>query len=68
MLKLICFIKLLYASTSLLNCQFTGCFRYSTTMSDTVDKPMKAAPSHPPYLQLIKDAITEIGNSKGSSR
>merc|ERR1719153_1182383 len=29
---------------------------------------MKAAPSRPPYLQLIKDAITEIGNPKGSSR
>merc|ERR1712013_339349 len=42
--------------------------RYSTIMSDTEDKPMKAAPSRPPYLQLVKDAITEIGNPKGSSR
>ena len=48
--------------------EMLGCFRFSATMSDTEDKPMKAAPSHPPYLQLIKDAITEIGNSKGSSR
>ena len=27
-----------------------------------------AAASHPPYLQMIKDAIIEIGNKKGSSR
>merc|ERR1719175_443392 len=30
--------------------------------------PGKAAASHPPYLQMIKDAIVEIGNKKGSSR
>merc|ERR1719175_449924 len=30
--------------------------------------PGKAAASHPPYLQMINDAIVEIGNKKGSSR
>ena len=33
-----------------------------------VANPGKAAASHPPYLQMIKDAIVEIGNKKGSSR
>ena len=32
------------------------------------DSPVKAAASHPPYLTMIKDAIVEIGNKKGSSR
>ena len=59
---------LLIAFMRLVNCQITGRFRSSAIMSDTEDKPMKAAPSRPPYLQLIKDAITEIGNPKGSSR
>merc|ERR1719209_2392815 len=35
--------------------------------ADTAN-PGKAAASHPPYLQMIKDAIIEIGNKKGSSR
>jgi len=39
-----------------------------TIMSKTGEKPMKAGPSHPTYLQMILDAITEIGNPKGSSR
>ena len=39
-----------------------------TIMSETGEKPMKAGPSHPTYLQMILDAITEIGNPKGSSR
>merc|ERR1719209_1359950 len=34
--------------------------------ADTAN-PGKAAASHPPYLQMIKDAIIEIGNKKGSS-
>ena len=58
----------LFAFMRLVISEITGCFRFSATMSDTEDKPMKAAPSRPPYLQLIKDAITEIGNPKGSSR
>ena len=58
----------LFAYMRLVISEITGCFRFSATMSDTEDKPMKAAPSRPPYLQLIKDAITEIGNPKGSSR
>ena len=39
-----------------------------TIMSKTGEKSMKAGPSHPSYLQMVLDAITEIGNPKGSSR
>ena len=39
-----------------------------TIMSEAGEKPTKAGPSHPTYLQMILDAITEIGNPKGSSR
>lgn len=38
-------------------------------MSGDGKNPGKAAASHPPYLQMIKDAIVEIGDvRKGSSR
>ena len=37
-------------------------------MSSADSNPVKAGPSHPPYLTMIKDAIVEIGNKKGSSR
>merc|ERR1712226_346291 len=34
-----------------------------------IANPAKVGPSHPPYLQMIKDAIVEIGDTrKGSSR
>ena len=37
-------------------------------MSSADSNPAKAGPSHPPYLTMIKDAIVDIGNKKGSSR
>ena len=44
-------------------------FQNTVKMSATdAANPGKAAASHPPYLQMIKDAIIEIGNKKGSSR
>lgn len=35
------------------------------TMSDT--KPKKTAPSHPPYAQMIAEAISELKERSGSS-
>lgn len=34
-------------------------------MSDT--KPKKTAPSHPPYAQMIAEAISELKERSGSS-
>ena len=44
-------------------------FQIIAKMSGDGENPGKAAASHPPYLQMIKDAIVEIGDvRKGSSR